>query len=73
MLTAIRHPFTAMTYEVVGENCVRVLDGNKSGLFDRSGVWIEGDIKSADPCVCRFVASGWIMSERRRQWGKAYK
>lgn len=73
MPTAIRHPFTAMTYELAGENRVRVRDGNRSGLFDRSGVWLEGDLKSADPCVCRFVASDWIMSERRRQWGKAYK
>ena len=73
MPTVIRHPFTALTYELAGENRVRVKDGNTSDLFDRDGVWIEGDVKSADPCFCRFIASAWIMDQRRRDWGKAYK
>jgi hypothetical protein len=73
MTTAIRHPFTAMTYELAGENRVRVTDGNRSGLFDRSGVWLEGELKIADPSFCRFIASAWVMDERRRQWGKAYR
>lgn len=70
---AIRHPFTAMTYEAAGTDRVRVNDGKRFGLFDRSGNWIEGEIKSADPCFCRFLASGILMEERRREWGRAYK
>jgi hypothetical protein len=73
MLTAIRHPYTAMTYEVVGENRVQVQDGNQTGLFDRSGRWLEGDLKSADPSFCRYVASAWVIAERRRTLGKAYQ
>ena len=73
MATALRHPYTAQTYELAGENRVRVKDGNKSGLFDRDGTWLEGDLKSADPMLCRFLASDWVMKERRREWGKAYK
>lgn len=73
MKTAIRHPYSAMTYELAGNNRVCVRDGNRSGIFDRSGSWIEGDIKSADPCLCRWIASDWHMNERRRVWGKAFK
>jgi hypothetical protein len=73
MPTVIRHPFTAMTYELAGENRVRVTHGNQSGFFDRSGTWLEGDLKSADPCFCRFIASAWVMDARRRAWGRAYQ
>lgn len=62
-----------MTYEALGPDRVRVTHGNQSGVFDRDANWIEGVITSADPCFCRFIASGARMDERRRDWGKAYK
>jgi len=73
MSIPIRHPYTAMSYELVDRNRIQITDGNRTGLFDADGTWLEGDIKSADPCFCRFLASGWVMDERRREWGRAYR
>ena len=73
MFTAIRHPYTAAAYHLEAENRIRVTHGGRSGIFDHDGVWLEGEVKTADPCFCRWIASEWIVTDRRRLWGRAYK
>ena len=58
MSRGIRHPFSRLLYEPVEENVVRVTDANGStGLFDRNGRWISGDVYSADPELCIWLGS----------------
>ena len=73
MFTAIRHPYNAAVYHLEAENRIHVEQGGQWGVFNRDGVWLEGELKMADPCFCRWIASAWVMSERRRMWGRAYR
>ena len=40
-----------------GPVMVTVPDG-REGRFDRDGRWIAGDVRSADPELCRWIVSG---------------
>ena len=54
----IQHPLTRLKYERLDDGTVKVSDKNgRSGVFDRNGVWISGERKSADPLMCVWVAS----------------
>lgn len=54
----IQHPLTRLKYERLDDGTVKVSDKNgRSGIFDRNGVWISGERKSADPLMCVWVAS----------------
>ena len=56
---AIKHPFTRALYELQSDGTVRVVDGDKEGLFKRDGRWISGELREADPQFC-----GWIAGDR---------
>lgn len=53
------HPFSRALYESDGQGRVRVVDGQRTGLFQPNGRWIEGEIYYADPHLC-----GWIGGPR---------
>lgn len=60
----LRHPLSGATYEEGGERTVVVSKGEVSGVFSRNGEWISGELKSADPEMCRWVTSGENQSAR---------
>lgn len=49
------HPFSGMTYEELGEGKIRVVKGDRFGVFDWEGHWFEGAITHADPHFLQFV------------------
>jgi hypothetical protein len=64
MPTAAEHPLTRARYEAEGPNAVRVSDAGKWGLFDRTGGWIEGELRQCDPQMCIWLA-GLVVVEQR--------
>lgn len=65
MAMALRHPLTGARYEAEGPNAVRVTDGDRQGLFDRTGNWIEGDLRQCDPQMCIWL-TGLVVVEQRK-------
>ena len=43
---------------------VRVEDGERTGLFQKDGRWIEGELREADPQFC-----GWVAGDRHARRG----
>jgi hypothetical protein len=60
-MRACRHPLSGSIYEYADDGVGPVLvtkDGGASGRFTSDGVWVSGDVRSADPEMCRWIASG---------------
>jgi hypothetical protein len=55
--TIERHPFSGATYQALDVDRVLVEHNGTSGVFSRSGLWIEGELRAADPQLCRWVIS----------------
>jgi hypothetical protein len=53
-----RHPLSGTNYERIDGRRVRVEGNGTTGVFDRDGRWLEGERRTADPEMCRFVADG---------------
>jgi hypothetical protein len=51
------HMMTGAIYETISEGVARVTtpDG-RSGRFDDTGKWLEGELREADPLLCLWVA-----------------
>lgn len=63
-MTKTRHALTGADYEAMGPNAVRVTDGERWGLFDRFGDWIEGELRQCDPQMCIWLTGLVIVQER---------
>ena len=66
MVTKTQHALTKAEYQAEGPNLVRVVDGDKWGLFDRFGAWIEGELRQCDPQMCIWL-TGLVVVEQRNQ------
>ena len=56
-MAGLRHPLSGAVYEVTDEGSIRVTTDESSGLFDREGVWISGELRTSDPQMCNWLAS----------------
>ena len=66
MVIKTQHALTRAEYNAEGPNVVRVTDGDKWGLFDRFGGWIEGELRQCDPQMCIWLAGLVIVEERKK-------
>jgi hypothetical protein len=66
MSGGIKHPFSGALYTCTPEGTIRVEDRGKTGLFQRDGQWIEGELREADPQFCGWVAGDRV--QRRGLW-----
>ena len=57
-MPGLRHPLSGAVYDITPEGVVRVSTDSSSGLFDPNGVWVEGDLRTCDPQMCNWLASG---------------
>jgi hypothetical protein len=64
MPTGTQHPLTRASYEAEGPNAVRVTEGSKWGLFDRTGGWIEGELRQCDPQMCIWLTGLAVVEDR---------
>ena len=53
----IRHPFGDVIYQLTDDGNVQVTDGNRQGLFNKSGQWLSGELRQADPQMCVWVTN----------------
>jgi len=54
----LRHPLSGTLYEHDPDGTVRVgSDPGPVGWFDARGRWVRGERRTADPELCRWVAS----------------
>lgn len=51
----MRHPATGAWYTDEG-GVVRVDDGERTGFFRENGAWIRGELRQADPLMCKWIA-----------------
>jgi len=59
MSGGLRHPFGRALYIRTEDGKIRIEDDGKTGLFNRDGSWIEGELREADPQFC-----GWVAGDR---------
>lgn len=70
-MTRTRHALTGAEYEAESPNSVRVVDGDKWGLFDRYGAWLEGEIRQCDPQLCIWLTGLLTVQARGNTGGKS--
>lgn len=57
----IEHALSRAVYEWAPDDHGPVLvteRGGREGRFDRDGCWVAGELRSADPELCRWIVSG---------------
>ena len=57
----IEHALSGAVYEWAEDDIGPVLVTDRAGAegrFDRNGTWILGELRRADPELCRWIASG---------------
>ena len=54
----LRHPLSGAIYEIDDDGNVMVTRDGMVGRFTGNGAWLHGDLRHADPELCRWVKSG---------------
>ena len=57
-MAGLKHPLSGAVYDLTEDGAVAVTAGDSSGVFDRNGVWLSGELRSCDPQMCNWVATG---------------
>lgn len=55
-MRTIKHPLSGAFYDLTTDGHIEVTKDGHRGLFTSTGVWIEGEIRQADPHLCLWVA-----------------
>jgi hypothetical protein len=69
-MRAIRHPLTGAVYDLTDRGTIRVERDGRTGEFDSNGVWLSGELKSADPELCLWIG-GVELPNRFQQAARA--
>jgi len=69
MVPTLRAPFTGDRYTAESPRRIRVEHDGRIGYFDDCGRWLEGELRSADPCFCRFLSSSWVIAQDPERFG----
>jgi hypothetical protein len=54
----IRHPLSGAVYELDDDGGILVTTDASMGRFTTDGRWLSGDLRTADPELCRWIGSG---------------
>ena len=66
-MAMLRHPLSRTEYHRNEDGTVRVVGNNGvEGTFTRSGIWLSGVRRTADPALCQWVADGHLNRAFRR-------
>ncbi len=57
MAYRLEHPFSGAIYTGLEDGHVEVAMGDVRGIFDFQGTWVEGELRTADPELCRWVGT----------------
>jgi hypothetical protein len=56
------HPLSGTIYTAMGEGLVEVEKDGKRGVFDSDGMWVSGEVRTADPGMCRWMSTAGVPS-----------
>jgi hypothetical protein len=54
----IRHPLSGAVYELNDGGDILVTKDGATGRFTTDGRWLDGEVRAADPELCRWIGSG---------------
>ena len=60
----IRHPLSGALYDLNDDGTVTVSKDGLEGRFDSAGRWLSGELRSADPQLCGWIAGPMLPSRR---------
>lgn len=67
MAYRLEHPLSGTVYTGLGDGRVEVAKGDARGIFDVRGDWVSGEVRIADPEMCRWVGTaGYTIASRHR-------
>ncbi len=69
-MRTIKHPLSGALYDLTPNGRIEVTLQGRRGLFTEHGVWLEGEIRQADPHLCLWIA-GRQMTNRFREAAEA--
>jgi hypothetical protein len=55
-MRTIKHPLSGATYDLTTDGTIEVTKNGKRGVFTAHGVWLEGELRQADPHLCLWIA-----------------
>ncbi len=55
-MRTIKHPLSGALYDLTADGAIEVTKNGKRGLFNDQGIWLEGEIRQADPHLCLWIA-----------------
>lgn len=61
----LRHPLSGSVYDLGDDGLVVVESNGRTGRFDRDGTWISGELRTADPELCRWISDPRTPSRHR--------
>ena len=70
-MRTIRHPISGATYDLTDSGDILVTLEGQTGLFTREGVWLEGDVRTADAHLCGWIG-GRELPSRHRQAAESF-
>jgi hypothetical protein len=62
----IRHPLSGSIYDLQADGTVRVEKDGRAGVFRRDGSYVSGEIYTADPHLCLWIAGRELPSRHRQ-------
>ncbi len=61
----IRHPLSGAVYDQAGDDTIVVESNGRAGRFRSDGSWIDGEVRTADPELCRWISDPRLPSRHR--------
>ena len=63
----IASPHGTGEYGLRPDGKIEVRNGGLVGIFDEDGRWQSGDLRIAEPCMCRWVSTAELAMTRHAQ------
>jgi hypothetical protein len=55
-MRTIKHPLSGALYDLIDDGIIEVSKDGLAGRFTSNGVWLDGEIRQADPHLCLWIA-----------------
>ncbi|MGI9642186.1 MAG: hypothetical protein ACR2N9_05330 [Acidimicrobiia bacterium] len=63
----IASPHGTGEYGLLPDGTIEVRKDGAVGTFDEDGVWLSGELKIAEPCMCRWLSTAGLAGTRHAQ------
>ena len=70
-MRTIEHPLSGALYDLCEDGTIQVVTRTKlTGIFDKTGRWLSGEVRQADPQMCLWIG-GAELTNRFQQAAQA--